>query len=143
MLAYDERSFLGYRLLTEYFCYPDKFLFIDFLRLAEVTPRLQGDCLVLRCFLTDYPDSERHHRLLSQLQTQHFKLGCTPLVNLFVQPGEPIRITHQKTSYAVLADARKQLAYEVIQLRRVVRVEKSGEGETSEEVPPFYAIRHG
>lgn len=143
MLAYDERSFMGYRLLTEYFCYPDKFLFVDFLRLAEVAPRLQGDRLVLRCHLKDYPDSERHHRLLTQLQTQHFKLGCTPLVNLFVQPGEPIRVTHQKSSHAVLADARKQLAYEVVQLRRVVRVEKGGEGESSEEVPPFYAIRHG
>ncbi|MDN0074149.1 type VI secretion system baseplate subunit TssF [Crenobacter sp. SG2303] len=143
MLEYDERSFLGYRLLTEYFCYPDKFLFVDFLRLGEVAARLDGERLVIRCFLKDYPDSERHARLLAQLQAQHLKLGCTPIVNLFVQPGEPIRVTHQKASYRVLADARKQQAFETIQLRRVVRVEKSGDSETSEEIPPFYAIRHG
>jgi len=143
MLAYDERSFLGYRLLTEYFCYPDKFLFIDFRRLAEIAPRLQGSHLVLRCFLSEFPDSERHHRLLSQLQSNHFKLGCTPLINLFVQHGDPIRITHQKASHPVQVDARKPHAYEVIQLRQVIRVEKNSAGDSSEEVLPFYAIRHG
>ncbi|SCK08542.1 type VI secretion system baseplate subunit TssF [Vogesella sp. LIG4] len=143
MLEYDERSFLGYRLLSEYFSYPDKFLFIDLLNLAPLVARLQGDTLLLRIQLRDYPDSERHHRLQSQLQPAHLKLGCTPLINLFTQPGEPIRVTHQKSSYPVLTDARKQLAYEVVQIRRVVRVEKSGEGDSSEEVPPFYATRHG
>ena len=69
--------------------------------------------------------------------------GLHPIVNLFTQPGEPIRVTHQKASYPVLVDGRKQQAYEAIQIKRVVRVEKSGDGESSEEVPPFYAIRHG
>jgi type VI secretion system protein ImpG len=35
LLPYPARSFLGYRLLTEYFAFPQKFLFVD-LRLAEV-----------------------------------------------------------------------------------------------------------
>jgi type VI secretion system protein ImpG len=97
----------------------------------------------LQIMLETLPDSERHHRLLAQLQAQHLKLGCTPIVNLFQQPGEPIRVTHQKASYPVVVDARKPLAYEVVQLQRVVRVEKSAEGERSEEVAPFYATRHG
>ena len=143
MLEYDERSFMGYRLLTEYFCYPDKFLFVDIAELDKAAARLDGGKLVLQLVLGDYPDSERHHRLLTQLQAHHLKLGCAPIVNLFNQPGEPIRVSHQKAGYAVLADGRKQQAYEVIQIRRVVRVEKSGEGESSEEVPPFYATRHG
>jgi type VI secretion system protein ImpG len=143
MLEYDERSFMGYRLLTEYFCYPDKFLFVDLLQLDKLASRLPGDKLVVQIMLKRYPDSERHHRLLAQLQAQHLKLGCTPIVNLFQQPGEPIRVTHQKASYPVVVDARKPLAYEVVQLQRVVRVEKSAEGERSEEVAPFYATRHG
>ena len=143
LLDYDERSFMGYRLLTEYFCYPDKFLFVDLLQLDKAVARLDGDKLVLRLLLDQYPDSERHNRLQTQLQAQHMKLGCTPIVNLFTQPGEPIRVTHQKASYPVLVDGRKQQAYEAIQIKRVVRVEKSGDGESSEEVPPFYAIRHG
>ncbi|MDE1713131.1 type VI secretion system baseplate subunit TssF, partial (plasmid) [Chromobacterium amazonense] len=83
MLEYDERSFMGYRLLTEYFCYPEKFLFVDIAELDKAAARLNGEKLVLQLVLGDYPDSERHHRLLTQLQPQHLKLGCTPVVNLF------------------------------------------------------------
>ena len=35
LLPYPARSFLGYRLLTEYFAFPQKFLFVD-LRLSEI-----------------------------------------------------------------------------------------------------------
>lgn len=98
---------------------------------------------MIRCPLDRYPDTERHARLLNQLQAQNMKLYCTPIVNLFAQAGEPIRVSHQKDSYPVRVDARKQQAYEVVQIRNVMRVEKSGEGEASEEVLPFYAIRHG
>lgn len=143
MLEHDTRSFDGYRLLSEYFCYPDKFLFVDLTQLGSVAPRLQVEKLVLRFFLSRYPDSERHHRLLTQLAPSHFKLGCTPIVNLFRHAGEPIRVTHQKASYPVLADSRKPQAYEVVKLQKVTRVEKSGDGEACDEVPPFYATRHG
>ncbi|WP_035055104.1 type VI secretion system baseplate subunit TssF [Andreprevotia chitinilytica] len=143
MLEYDERSFLGYRLLTEYFSFPDKFLFVDFTRLGEVAPRLVGNKLVIQILLSSYPETERHARLLNNLAPTHFKLGCTPIVNMFTQAGEPIRVTHQKASYPVVTDSRKQHAYEVIQIKRVVRVEKTGNDERSDEVLPFYAIRHG
>lgn len=143
VLEYDERSFLGYRLLTEYFSFPEKFLFIDFLRLGEVAPRLVGNKLVIQCMIGRYPDTERHQRLLNNLAANHFKLGCTPIVNLFTQAGEPIRVTHQRASYPVWVDSRKQQAFEVVQIKRVVRVEKTGSDEKSDEVLPFYAIRHG
>ncbi|AZN35355.1 type VI secretion system baseplate subunit TssF [Iodobacter ciconiae] len=143
VLEYDERSFLGYRLLTEYFSCPDKFLFVDIQQLSDVAQTIRGSKLVIQCMIQRWPDTERHARLLHHLQASHFKLGCTPIVNLFVQAGEPIRVTHQKASYPVVPDARKQHAFEVMQVRRVVRVEKTGSQESSEEVLPFYAIRHG
>lgn len=142
MLEYDERSFLGYRLLTEYFSFPDKFLFVDFTRLGEVVTTLVGRRLVLRCAIRHWPDTERHTRLLDKLGAQHLKLGCTPLVNLFMHPGEPIRLTHRQASYPVRADSRRPRACEVVQIRRVRRVERGGD-ERSEEVPAFYASGHG
>lgn len=143
LLEYDDRSFQGYALLTEYFCFPEKFLFVDFTRLADAVRRLDGETLRIRCLLSTFPDSERHHRLLTGLQPQHLKLGCTPVINLFAHPGEPIRVTHQKADYPVTVDARRPLAYEVVQIRQVTRVEKSGEGELTQTVQPFYALRHG
>jgi type VI secretion system protein ImpG len=143
MLDYDERSFSGYHLLSEFFCYPDKFLFVDLEQLGQVTALAEGQQLVIRFFLSAYPDSERHHRLLDQLRAEHFKLGCTPMINLFTQAGEPINVTHQQASYPVQAKGSQPTRYEVISLRSVRLVGKEGESVQDAEVPPFYALRHG
>ena len=36
MLPYPRRSFIGYRLLQEYFCFPQKFFFLDLSGLEQV-----------------------------------------------------------------------------------------------------------
>lgn len=141
MLEYDNRSFLGYRLLTEYFSFPEKFLFVDLAGLGTIVKQLKGGRLVIQCMIDRIPDSERYARLLGKIGPQHFRLGCVPIVNLFSQAAEPIRITHQRTAYSVSADSRKQSAFEVIQIQRVARVERTAHDERSEEVLPFYAIR--
>ena len=143
MLEYDDRSFLGYRLLTEYFSFPEKFLFVDFLRLDEIAPRLTGNKLVIQCMLGSFPNTERHQRLMQSVSAQHFRLGCTPIINLFVQTGEPVRITHQRASYPVWVKHNKLNAFEVLKIKSVTRVEKTGRDERSDEVPPFYSICHG
>ncbi|MDR2014754.1 MAG: type VI secretion system baseplate subunit TssF [Azoarcus sp.] len=143
MLEYDDRSFLGYRLLSEYLSFPEKFLFVDLLRLDEIAPRLTGNKLVIQCMIGSYPDSERHQRLFRSVSAQHFKLGCTPVVNLFTRTGEPILITHQRASYPVWVKHNKPNGYEVVRIKRVTRVEKTGNDERYSEVSPFYSIRHG
>jgi type VI secretion system protein ImpG len=142
MLEYNKRSFAGYRLLTEYFSFPEKFLFIDFLRLDEAVPRLSGGRLVIQVMLNRYPGGERHHRLLYGLGVHDFKLGCTPIINLFSQAAKPIRVTHQRESYPVQANGGKQNAFEVVQIKRVTRAEVSANLVTSNVVPPFYDIVH-
>ncbi|MDR3212511.1 MAG: type VI secretion system baseplate subunit TssF [Azoarcus sp.] len=142
MLEYDKRSFAGYRLLTEYFSFPEKFLFVDF-RLKEAMPRLAGGRLVIQAILDRYPGGERHHRLMTGLGVEHFKLGCTPIINLFAHAAEPVRVTHQHESYPVRVSASKPDAFEVVRIRRVTRVEVSGNKEESDVVPPFYDIVHG
>jgi len=143
MLEYDERSFLGYRLLTEYFAFPEKFLFVDFLRLDEIAPKLTGNKLVIQCMIDRYPDTERHQRLLGNVSAHHFKLGCTPIINLFTRSGEPINVTHQRDSYPVWANQNMPNAYEVVQIKRVTRVEITDKNKRYDEVPPFYSICHG
>jgi type VI secretion system protein ImpG len=143
ILEYGKRSFVGYRLLTEYFSFPEKFLFVDFLQLKEAALRLKGGRMVIQAVLDRYPGGERYHRLLTELEAHHFKMGCTPIINLFTQAAEPIRVTHQRESYPVRINGGRQDAFEVVQIRRVTRVEVSGNRESSSVVPPFYDIVHG
>lgn len=143
MLDHDARSFTGYRLLTEYFACPEKFLFVDLDGLEPAVAKLSGTHLQVQIFLGDYADDERHARLMQTLAPGNLKLGCTPAINLFRQAAEPVRITHHRTTYPVVPDGRRPLAYEVISIDAVTAVEKTGAQETAREVPPFYAVRHG
>ena len=142
LLDYDNRSFMGYRLLSEYFAFPDKFLFIDLAGLDHPALRHPGTKLCVHIFLRQYPDSERHHRLAQTLSSSHFKLGCTPAINLFTHAADPIRISHHQTTYPVMADGRKQRAFEVIAIDSVVCVQKTLAGESAQVIPPFYSIQH-
>src|SRR5205807_706826 len=104
LLPYGPRSFVGYRLLTEFFAFPDKFLFAD-LNLRGLTPtgspaRRPGARLELFVYLDRAaPDLEQH------VSADTFRLGCTPVVNLYRQRAEPIRLTHTQYEYRVVPDA--------------------------------------
>lgn len=140
LLDYDHRSFLGYRLLSEYFAFPEKFLFFDLAGLNAPALRHPGTRLRIQFFLERYGNDERHSRLQQTLAPANFKLGCTPAINLFRQAAEPVRLTHQRESYAVVPDSRKSQAFEVVSVNGVTRVEKVGSRESAEQVPPFYSI---
>lgn len=142
LLDYDERSFVGYRLLSEYFAFPDKFLFVDLCGLDAPTLQHAGTKLRVQIFLSSFPDTERHNRLSQTLSASNFRMGCTPVINLFEHAAEPIRVSHQKTTYPVDVDGRRPLAYEVIAIDSVTSVEKNGMQDSFHEVPPFYSIQH-
>ncbi|NTV09533.1 MAG: type VI secretion system baseplate subunit TssF [Zoogloea sp.] len=142
LLDYDERSFIGYRLLSEYFAFPEKFLFVDLGGLAQATAGLEGTRLCVRIFLRHYPDGERYNRLAQTLSPANFKLGCTPAINLFSQAAEPIRITHQRTTYPVNVQSLRPRACEVIAIESVGHIDSKAGEDAVRRVPPFYSIQH-
>lgn len=134
MLPYTPRSFLGYRLLQEYFSFPDKFLFFDLCELDRAARDGYKDRMEIAIFLDKVPQLEQ------PITTGTFRLGCTPIINLFEQIAEPIRVSHTETEYRVIADVRRQDATEVYAVESVV--------STSPELPepinfqPFYSFKH-
>jgi type VI secretion system protein ImpG len=114
LLPWSARGFSGFRLLTEYFAFPEKFLFLDFTRIDTKTMVSGGNKLEIFVYLDRAaPDLER------SIGQQALALGCTPLVNLFPQRCEPIRLTHTDTEYRVVPDARRPRAAEVWSVERV------------------------
>ena len=135
MLPYSPRSFLGYRLLQEYFAFPDKFLFVDIGGLDRAVQAGFRDGVEVIIML------DRRPRLEQTLSPETFRLGCAPIVNLFEQIAEPIRVTHTQTDYRVIPDTRQQQTTEVYSLDAVTQT--SPYAEASIAVQPFYALRHG
>ncbi|RDJ99907.1 type VI secretion system baseplate subunit TssF [Paraburkholderia lacunae] len=143
LIDYPAKSHPAYRLLTEYFAFPEKFNFADF-DLAAMT-RASGRCqrLTLHVVLKEVRSDSHVARLLDSLSAHHFRLFCTPVVNLFKQHGEPIRISHQAISYPVIAEARRAFAYEVYSIDSVQLVRQQAHEESVIEFRPFYSLHHG
>ena len=82
-------------------------------------------------------------RALGNLNRNNLLLGCTPVVNLFKQRGDPIRVTHASAQYPVIANSRNAYAYEVYSVDSVKLVKQTSQGESVSEVKPFYSLKHG
>ncbi|WP_312514673.1 type VI secretion system baseplate subunit TssF [Massilia sp.] len=143
LIDFPARSHTAYRLLTEYFCFPEKFNFID-LDLAAIAAAAPPGArtVTLHLALGGIRSDSNLARMLGTLSTNNLLTGCTPVINLFRQRGEPIRLTHATASYPVLADARRAYAFEVNAIESVNLVRQTAQGETVVEFQPFYSLRH-
>ncbi|MBA1245054.1 type VI secretion system baseplate subunit TssF [Pseudomonas japonica] len=140
LVDYSERSFPGYRLLHEYFTYPDKFMFFDlggFDRLAGKA--LKG--VEVNFYFSKYDLGDRLARLAQNLGRNNFKLNCTPIINLFRQQAEPIKLTHTQHEYPVKPDVRLQSAAEVVSIDRVRRIKRVGETDQVDICHSFFEPR--
>lgn len=141
ILPYSDTSFQGYRLLQEYFCFPQKFLFFDLTQLDRIPAGQPADRLEVVVLLEEFQRPERASFLESAINTESFQLGCTPVVNLFEQCAEPIRVSHTKTEYPIVPDVHAPMAMEVYSVDRVTAV--TPYSEEPKEYRPFYSFRHG
>lgn len=124
------RAHPAYRLLTELFAYPQKFLFVDLTRISARTLRQAGNRLEIFVYLSRHAaDLER------ACAPGTFALACTPLVNLFPQPAEPITLTHAAREYPIVPDSRRHATREVYAVERVTLTDRAG--QTRDAVPLF------
>jgi len=143
LVDYPARSHAAYRLLAEYFCFPDKFNFVD-LDLAALTHAVPPGTrtITLHLALAGLRADSHAARTLEAVSDDNVLLGCTPVINLFPVRGEPIRLTHTSASYPVLADGRRAYGYEVQTIDSVHLVKQTPEGETLVQFQPFYSLKH-
>ena len=140
MLPYPRRSFPGYRLLQEYFTFPDKFLFLDVDGLAEVLPLGCRNRIELVFLIGPYELSERRQVLELGVNAKTFRLNSTPIVNIFAQSAEPILLEQRKYEYPVIPDVRRPQATEVFSIDEVLTVNPQTNAVVRFE--PFYSFRH-
>ncbi|MNM60601.1 hypothetical protein D3C81_718900 [compost metagenome] len=141
LVDYSERSFLGYRLLHEYFTFPDKFMFFDLSGFARILSGKDIEHVEINFYFSDYDLSERLARLTQNIGRNNFKLNCTPIINLFRQQAEPIKLSHTQYEYAVTPDIRLHNAAEVVSIDRVRRVRKLGGIDQVGTCHPFFEPR--
>jgi type VI secretion system protein ImpG len=133
LVPYTDQSFAGYRLLTELFSFPEKFLFFDLGGMQQATERKMGRTIDVLIFL-DAPLTGLEHSITAAT----FRMGCTPVVNLFERVSEPVRLTHRKPKYRVTPDYRRPQAYEVYSIDSV----STADSLNPKPYRKFYDYRH-
>jgi type VI secretion system protein ImpG len=133
----------AYRLLSEYFAFPDKFHFID-IDLGKLAPMLPAAAhrFTLHLIVNGLHGDSGAARLLGTLHAGHLLPRCVPVVNLFHQAAMPVRITHRTAMYDVVP-GRHEEDVEVYGIDRV-DVLRTAEGRVqSIAYRPYYGLRHG
>jgi len=132
LIPYTTRSFSGYRLLHEYFAFPERFRFLELVGLKKALARHTGDELELAI-----PLARADGTLGALVDKSAFALHCTPAVNLFSRRADRIHVSDQQAEHHVVVDRTKPMDFEVYGVERVVGY---GEGlEVEQEFRPFYA----
>lgn len=131
VLPYPPQAHPGYRLLQEYFTFPEQFLFVEVQHLEAHASTQAFDVL----FLLDQMPRER-----LDINAQTFMLGCTPIINLFRQVSEPIRLHQRQVEYRLVPDMRRERTTEIHSILRVSAV--SDADDTTRTFAPFFAWNH-
>lgn len=141
MLPYLRRSFRGYRLLQEYFAFPEKFLYFDLKGLAEVWQQGFGSSAEIIFLISQFERSERQEQVIERaISPDTFRLRCAPVVNLFKQTAEPIQLNQRRYEYPIVPDVRRRRYLEVFQVNDVVATRPSSREVVQFE--PFYSHTH-
>jgi type VI secretion system protein ImpG len=133
LLPFGPRSFQGYRLLTEYFALPSRFLFALLTGLATAVRRCGTPDLEIVVVL-DAQDG----RLEKAVGPGQFDLFCTPAVNLFPKRTDRIHLTESESEYHVVPDRTRPMDFEIYQLTEVIGYGASG--DEKQDFFPFYAL---
>ncbi len=132
LLPWPARSFEGFRLLSEYFAFPQKFMFLDVTGLGAKTLVQESNKVEIFLYL-----NRTSAELERTVGADMFALGCTPIVNLFQQRCEPVALDHTTTEYRVLPDARRSSVMEVWSVNSATEVRQDG---TTRAFQPFYRL---
>ncbi len=142
LLPNDLRNFDGYRLLQEYYAFPERFLFFSINGLAPIATNILSH--PEETAATAQPDQFDIFILFDQLPGEleslvdenHLALHCTPIINLFPKHIERITLTDHQYEYHMVIDNTRPLDYEIFSIRHVYG--GNNERKQEQEFRSFY-----
>ena len=119
LFPYPATAWEGYRLLQEYYVFPEKFFFVDIM-LPRFAPE---NAATLFCTLEFGP---RPADDFPTFTADDFALFATPAVNLFPFETVPIKANLKQESYPVRANSARAEAYVPYLVEKVTAVDSTG-----------------
>ncbi|MFM5113342.1 type VI secretion system baseplate subunit TssF [Aeromonas hydrophila] len=113
LLPYPNNVYSGYRILQEYFCFPESFLFFE-LSGGEwpKQPLPVSEFKVHFCFDRPLPTELK-------IRPDSFMLNCVPAINLFQHDSEPVNLNGRQAEYPLKASYRHADSFEIFSVDQV------------------------
>ena len=134
LIPYPATVYPGFRLLQEYFTLPQKFAFFDVTSLETLpADKVTDRFAIIIQFKDGLPTGTR-------VTKENFRLFCSPVVNLFEHPTDPIKPDPGKYEYMARPTGATANAYEIYSVDNVVAIAR----RTSQrvEIPSFFSFQH-
>ncbi|MDO5666770.1 MAG: type VI secretion system baseplate subunit TssF [Alcaligenaceae bacterium] len=133
LLPVDPRVFHGYRILHEYFAFPQRFLFFsinDLLKGLKL-PGTLGEEEEIKSFEVTFLFDHSFYDLEANVSTENFQLNCVPIINLFPYKANRIPVSPNLHEYHVVPDRSKPMDYEVYSVDQVEAMREGQRGAQS------------
>ena len=131
LLPHEGRAFRGYRVLSEYFACPERFMFADFRGLGAAFSRCQTHCDVVVLF------KRGASALIDAVSAETLRLFATPAINLFEMSLGRTSISPFEHEHQVIADRTRPVDFEVYRIQEVTAHGRTG---GSRPAAPLYAF---
>jgi type VI secretion system protein ImpG len=125
LLPTSLRSFQGYRLLQEYFAFPQRYRFVDVTGLSPGIRRANGQEIEIVLLF-----GRGEAAFESVVDASNFALFCTPAINLLSKRADRIHVTHSAHEFHVVPDRTRPMDFEVYEITEVTG---HGVGSDSEQ----------
>jgi len=113
VLPYSKQSFSGFRLLQEYFAFPEKFFFIDLHGLDKFQATGESSQIEIKL------EFDRKMPREKLPEKHNIMLNCTPIVNLFSRSTEEVPVNQRLPEYYIVPDLYRRKSREVYSVDKV------------------------
>ncbi len=139
LLPYPNNVYSGYRILQEYFCFPESFLFFE-LSNGEwpKQPLPVSEFKIHFCFDRPLPAELK-------IRPDSFMLNCVPAINLFQHDSEPVNLNGRQAEYPLKASYRYADSFEIFSVDQVEGWVEGNMGRsrgTPRIYQPFESFQH-
>lgn len=115
LLPYSSKDFHGYRILHEYFSFPERFNFISINNLRKSLNNinnLQGFELLIQV-------KNQLDNISTKINHNNFNLFCSPAINLIEKNSDRVTLGNNKYEFHVVPDRTVPLDYEIYSINKI------------------------
>jgi type VI secretion system protein ImpG len=132
-----------FRVLLEYFAFPEKFDFLDFDLAALMRAAGRCNSVTLHLPIKDLSTDSATAQCLRHLDATNFKLSCTPVINLFDCASEPVPVEKMDFPiFPVVPGTLNAASAHVYGIEAVRLLEARPEGAIARNVEPYHSLFH-